>query len=193
MTGSKRVIVGISGASGAIYGVTLVEALQALGYATHVVISAAGKRTLAEETDDGLERVRRAATTVHPTGDIGASIASGSFRTAGMIVAPCSIRSAAEIATGMTTTLLTRAADVTLKEKRPLVLMVRETPLHTGHLRTLTALSEIGAIIAPPVPAFYTRPASLDDVVRHSVGRVLDLLAIDNTLAHRWQAATEQE
>ena len=193
MTASKRVIVGISGASGAIYGVTLVEALQALGYATHVVISAAGKRTLAEETDDGLERVRRAATTVHPTGDIGASIASGSFRTAGMIVAPCSIRSAAEIATGMTTTLLTRAADVTLKEKRPLVLMVRETPLHTGHLRTLTALSEIGAIIAPPVPAFYTRPASLDDLVRHSVGRALDLLAIDNTLAHRWQAATEQE
>jgi len=193
MASAKRVIVGISGASGAIYGVALVEALQALGHATDVVISAAGKRTLAEETDNGLERIRRAATVIHPIGDIGASIASGSFRTAGMIVAPCSIRSAAEIATGMTTTLLTRAADVTLKEKRPLVLMVRETPLHTGHLRTLTSLSEIGAIIAAPVPAFYTRPASLDDIVRHSVGRVLDLLAIDNSLAHRWQAATEQE
>jgi 4-hydroxy-3-polyprenylbenzoate decarboxylase len=192
MSALKRVIVGISGASGAIYGVTLVEALQRLGYATDVVISSAGKRTLAEETDGGLERIRRAATVIHPVGDIGASIASGSFRTAGMIVAPCSIRTAAEIATGMTTTLLTRAADVTLKEKRPLVLMVRETPLHTGHLRTLTNLSEIGAIIAPPVPAFYTRPTCLDDLVNHSVGRVLDLLAIDNTLAHRWQAA-EQE
>jgi 4-hydroxy-3-polyprenylbenzoate decarboxylase len=188
----KRVIVGISGASGAIYGVTLVEALQRLGYATDVVISSAGKRTLVEETDGGLERIRRAATVIHPVGDIGASIASGSFRTAGMIVAPCSIRTAAEIATGMTTTLLTRAADVTLKEKRPLVLMVRETPLHTGHLRTLTTLSEIGAIIAPPVPAFYTRPTCLDDLVNHSVGRVLDLLDIENTLAHRWQAA-EQE
>jgi 4-hydroxy-3-polyprenylbenzoate decarboxylase len=188
----KRVIVGISGASGAIYGVTLVEALQRLGYATDVVISSAGKRTLVEETDGGLERIRRAASVIHPVGDIGASIASGSFRTAGMIVAPCSIRTAAEIATGMTTTLLTRAADVTLKEKRPLVLMVRETPLHTGHLRTLTTLSEIGAIIAPPVPAFYTRPTCLDDLVNHSVGRVLDLLDIENTLAHRWQAA-EQE
>lgn len=191
MTRKRPVIVGISGASGAIYGITLVESLQALGYETHVVVSTAGRRTLAEETDGGYERIKRAASVIHPLADIGASIASGSFRTAGMIVAPCSIRTAAEIASGMTTSLLTRAADVTLKEKRPLVLMVRETPLHTGHLRMLTGLSEIGAVIAPPVPAFYTRPATLDDLVRHSVGRVLDLLDIDNTLAHRWQAASE--
>ncbi len=193
MSAGKPVIVGVSGASGAIYGVVLVETLRALGRETHVVISNAGKRTLAEETDDGYERIRRAASHMHPVGDIGASIASGSFRTAGMVVAPCSIRSAAEIASGMTTTLLSRAADVTLKERRPLVLMVRETPLHIGHLRTLTNLAEIGAVIAPPVPAFYIRPTNLDDLVRHSVGRVLDLLDIDNRLAHRWQASSEQE
>jgi 4-hydroxy-3-polyprenylbenzoate decarboxylase len=187
MSTSRRVIVGISGASGAIYGVRMVEALHALGYESHVVISDAGKRTLAEETDDGLLRIREVATRIYPTGDIGASIASGSFRALGMVIAPCSIRSAAEVATGTTSTLLARAADVTLKERRRLIMMVRETPLHTGHLRTLTTLSEIGAIVAPPVPAFYIRPDSLNDVIDHSVGRVLDLLEIDNTLAHRWR------
>jgi 4-hydroxy-3-polyprenylbenzoate decarboxylase len=187
MSGNRRVVVGVSGASGAIYGVRTVEALTALGYEPHVVISDAGKRTLAEETDDGLQRLRSAATAVYPSGDIGAAIASGSFRTLGMIIAPCSIRSAAQIATGTTSTLLSRAADVTLKERRRLVMMVRETPLHTGHLRTLTTLSEIGAIIAPPVPAFYIRPHSIEQLIDHSVGRVLDLLDIDNTLAHRWR------
>jgi 4-hydroxy-3-polyprenylbenzoate decarboxylase len=187
MSGERRVIVGISGASGAIYGVRMVEALHALGYESHVVISDAGKRTLSEETAEGLQRIRELATKIYPSGDIGAAIASGSFRARGMVVAPCSIRSAAQIATGTTSTLLARAADVTLKERRRLVLMVRETPLHTGHLRTLTLLSEIGAIIAPPVPAFYINPTSLDDIVNHSVGRVLDLLDIDNTLAHRWR------
>ena len=190
MSGERRVIVGISGASGAIYGVRMVEALHALGYESHVVVSDAGKRTLAEETADGLQRIRELATKVYPSADIGAAIASGSFRARGMVVAPCSIRSAAQIATGTTSTLLARAADVTLKERRRLVLMVRETPLHTGHLRTLTLLSEIGAIIAPPVPAFYINPTSLDDIVNHSVGRVLDLLDIDNTLAHRWREDT---
>jgi 4-hydroxy-3-polyprenylbenzoate decarboxylase len=191
MNTSRRVIVGISGASGAIYGVRMVEALKALGYESHVVISDAGKRTLAEETDDGLQRIRDAASKIYPSADIGAAIASGSFRALGMVVAPCSIRSAAQVATGTTSTLLARAADVTLKERRRLILMVRETPLHTGHLRTLTSLSEIGAIIAPPVPAFYIRPGSLDDIIDHSVGRVLDLLDIDNTLAHRWRDQPE--
>jgi 4-hydroxy-3-polyprenylbenzoate decarboxylase len=191
MNTSRRVIVGISGASGTIYGVRMVEALNALGYESHVVISDAGKRTLAEETDEGLQRIRNAASKIYPSADIGAAIASGSFRALGMVVAPCSIRSAAQVATGTTSTLLARAADVTLKERRRLILMVRETPLHTGHLRTLTTLSEIGAIIAPPVPAFYIRPGSLDDIIDHSVGRVLDLLDIDNTLAHRWRDPPE--
>lgn len=187
MIARRRVIVGISGASGAIYGVRMVEVLRALDYEPHVVISDAGKRTLAEETDDGLQRVRDAATTIYPSGDIGAAISSGSFRALGMVVAPCSIRSAAQIASGTTSTLLARAADVALKERRRLILMLRETPLHTGHLRTLTTLAEIGAIIAPPVPAFYIRPDSIEQLVDHSVGRVLDLLDIDNDLAHRWR------
>lgn len=184
---SRRVVVGISGASGAVYGVRLIRALHALQYEAHVVISRAGRRTLAEETDVSLDELRALSTAFHPPEDIGASIASGSFITRGMIVAPCSIRSAAEIATGVTSSLLTRAADVALKERRPLVLMLRETPLHTGHLRMLTQLSEIGAIVAPPVPAFYAMPRSLDDMVDHSVGRVLDLLGIDNRLAQRWR------
>jgi 4-hydroxy-3-polyprenylbenzoate decarboxylase len=187
MSTSRRIVVGISGASGAIYGVRMVEAVNALGYEPHVVISDAGKRTLAEETDDGLQRIRESASAIYPSGDIGAAIASGSFRALGMVVAPCSIRSAAQIAAGTTSTLLARAADVTLKERRRLILMVRETPLHTGHLRTLTTLSEIGAIIAPPVPAFYIRPQNIEQLIDHSVGRVLDLLDIDNTLAHRWR------
>ena len=184
---SNRIIVGFSGASGAIYGIRLLEELKHLGFETHAVVSRAARRTMAEETDFTIEDVEALAHVVHPVGDIGASIASGSFKTRGMIVAPCSIRTASEIAAGMTTSLLTRAADVVLKERRRLVLMVRETPLHTGHLRTLTALSEMGAVISPPMPALYARPKTIDDVIAHTVGRVLDLFDIDSTLPHRWR------
>lgn len=184
---ARSLIVGISGASGAIYGIRMLEVLRELGVESHLVISRAGQRTIAEETGLDVKAVRDMATHWHPVEDIGASIASGSMRTLGMVVAPCSIRSAAEIGSGATTTLLTRAADVVLKERRPLVLMLRETPLHTGHLRLLTHLSEIGAIIAPPVPAFYGKPATLDDMIDHTVGRVLDLFGIDNVRAHRWR------
>lgn len=182
------IIVGISGASGAIYGIRMLEALREAGVESHLVVSRAGQRTIAEETGFDIKAVRALATCWHPVEDIGASIASGSCLMAGMVVAPCSIRSAAEIGSGATTTLLTRAADVVLKERRRLVLMLRETPLHTGHLRLLTHLSEIGAVIAPPVPAFYGKPACLDDVIDHTVGRVLDLFGIENGRAHRWRS-----
>ncbi|BAV66180.1 UbiX family flavin prenyltransferase [Sphingobium cloacae] len=184
---SLPIIIGISGASGAVYAVRLLEVLAELGRETFLVVSKAGQRTIEEELGMDIKEIRDRATRWFPIADIGASIASGSVRTAGMIVAPCSIRTAAEIATGNTSTLLTRAADVVLKERRRLVLMVRETPLHTGHLRTLTQLSEMNAIIAPPVPAFYAKPASLDDVVDHGVGRILDLFDIDSGKVRRWK------
>jgi len=186
MSLKKRIIIGISGASGTIYGVRMLQALKGLGIETHLVMSRAAEMTLAYETDLKPKDVRALADVVHAVGDVGAPIASGSFRTLGMVVAPCSVRSMAEIATGVTSNLLTRAADVTLKERRRLVLMVRETPLHTGHLRNLTALSEMGAIIAPPVPAFYAKPQSVADIVDHSVGRVLDLFGIETDLVRRW-------
>lgn len=185
----QSLIVGISGASGVIYGIRMLEALRDIGVETDLIVSRAGQRTIAEETDFDIKSVRTLATRWHAVEDIGASIASGSIRTRGMVIAPCSIRTASEIASGVTSTLLTRAADVVLKERRRLVMMVRETPLHTGHLRTLTHLSEIGAIIAPPLPAFYNKPASLDAMVDHTVGRVLDLFDIENDLAHRWRSA----
>ncbi len=197
----RRLIVGISGASGVIYGVRLLQLLRNAGVETHLVMSKTAEITFAYETRLKIAEVKALAHTHHPIDDMAAAIASGSFRTMGMIVAPCSMRSMSEIASGVTTTLLTRAADVTLKERRRLVLMVRETPLHTGHLRTMTALSEIGAIIAPPVPAFYAKPDGLDDMVDHTVGRVLDLYDIDVGVAPRWgedpalqrrRAATEQ-
>lgn len=186
-TGSPplRIIVGISGASGIIYGIKALEALKILGVESHLVMSKAAEITLAHESRMKVAELRDLADHWHKPEDIGAAPASGSFRTLGMIVAPCSIRTMSEIATGTTTSLLTRAADVTLKERRRLVLMVRETPLHTGHLRTMLHLSEIGAIIAPPVPAFYARPESLDDMVAHSVGRMLDLFGLDTGLK-RW-------
>ncbi|MEA2820123.1 MAG: flavin prenyltransferase, partial [Bradyrhizobium sp.] len=168
-------IVGISGASGVVYGVRLLQLLRNAGVETHLVMSKTAEITFAYETDLKISDVVALADKHHAISDMAASISSGSFQTTGMIVAPCSMRSMAEIASGVTTTLLTRAADVTLKERRRLVLMVRETPLHTGHLRTMTALSEIGAIIAPPVPAFYAKPDSLEDMIDHTVGRVLDL------------------
>ncbi len=186
----KRLVVGISGASGVVLGLRLLEALKGSDVETHVVVSPAGRRTLQEEADATIEHVRALATCLYPHGDIGAALASGSFRTIGMVIAPCSIRTAAEISTGITASLLSRAADVTLKERRRLVLMVRETPLHTGHLRMLTALSEAGAIVAPPVPAFYARPGTVDDIVRHNVGRVLDLFDIDVGWASRWRETT---
>jgi flavin prenyltransferase len=179
-------IVGISGASGVIYGVRMLEVLRALSIPTHLVMSRSAEITLAHETTLKVAQVHALASEVHPQTDIGASISSGSFRTRGMVVAPCSIRSMSEIASGVTSSLLTRAADVVLKERRRLVLMVRETPLHTGHLRSMTTLSEMGAVIAPPVPAFYAKPATLADMVDQIVGRVLDLFDIDARIVRRW-------
>ena len=184
--GRPRLIVGISGASGAVYGARLLALLQPLPVETHLVMSRSAEVTLALETALKPADLRARADVVHGAGDLAAPISSGSFPTIGMIVAPCSIRSMAEIATGATTTLLTRAADVVLKERRRLVLMVRETPLHTGHLRTMTALSEMGAIIAPPVPAFYARPQSLDEMIDQTLGRVLDLFGLDAGIVRRW-------
>ena len=158
----KRLIIAITGASGAVYGLRALELLRDQPVETHLVLSRAGERRLVEETDRSVSSVRDLADRQYPAADIGAAIASGSYITAGMLVAPCSIRTMGEIATGVTASLVSRAADVVLKERRRLVLMVRETPLHTGHLRTMTALSEMGAVIAPPVPAFYTRPKDVD-------------------------------
>lgn len=183
---ARRLIVGISGASGVVYGVRLLELLRNSGIETHLVISKTAEVTFAYETRMKIADVKAIAHMVHSVDDMAAPISSGSFPTIGMIVAPCSIRSMSEIATGVTSTLLTRAADVTLKERRRLVLMVRETPLHTGHLRTMTALSEMGAIIAPPVPAFYTKPATIEDMVDQSVGRVLELFNVDVGIVARW-------
>src|SRR5436309_13156603 len=184
-----RLIVGISGASGAIYGARLLQLLRPLPVETHLVMSRAAEVTLALETDLKPADLRARADVVHAIGDIAAPISSGSFPTLGMIVAPCSVRSMAEIATGATTTLLSRAADVTLKERRRLVLMVRETPLHTGHLRTMTALSEMGAVIAPPVPAFYAKPQSLAEMIDQTLGRVLDLFGLETGRVRRWGEA----
>jgi 4-hydroxy-3-polyprenylbenzoate decarboxylase len=182
-TPPNRLVVALTGATGIVYGVRLLEALRtASGVETHLIVSGPAKRTLVEETDVTLRDLERLAHVVHDVRDIGASIASGSFRTAGMVVAPCSIRTAAAIATGLTGNLITRAADVTLKEGRPLLLLVRETPLHVGHLRTLVALAELGAVVLPPLPAFYQRPKSIDDLVNHTVARVLDRLGLPHGL-----------
>jgi len=184
---TKRIVVGISGASGIVYGVRALQLLRDSGVQTHLVMSKSAELTLHYEMDMSLGEIHSLASEVHPIKNVGASIASGSFRTAGMLVAPCSVRTMSEIATGVTSSLLTRAADVVLKERRRLVLMVRETPLHTGHLRTMTQLSEMGAVLAPPVPAFYTRPETLDDIVTQSIGRVLDLFDLDLEQVQRWQ------
>jgi 4-hydroxy-3-polyprenylbenzoate decarboxylase len=185
--GARRLVVGISGASGVIYGVRALELLRELGIETHLIMSRSAEITLAHETDLKVAQVKALASICYSAQDIGAAISSGSFQTLGMLVAPCSVRSMSEIATGVTSTLLTRAADVVLKERRRLVLMVRETPLHTGHLRTMTTLSEMGAIIAPPVPAFYARPKTLGEMVDHSVGRALDLFGLDSGTVRRWR------
>lgn len=182
----RRLVVGISGASGVAYGVRMLEALGALGVERHLVVSRAARLTLSQETDLTMDDLSARAEVVHGLNAVGASIASGSFRTLGMVIAPCSVRTMSEIATGVTSTLLTRAADVTLKERRTLVLMVRETPLHLGHLRTMTALAEMGAVIAPPLPALYAKPASIEAMIDQSVGRVLDLFGLDWDGVRRW-------
>jgi 4-hydroxy-3-polyprenylbenzoate decarboxylase len=182
----RRLIVGISGASGITYGVRALEALRELGVESHLVVTRAALLTLSQETDLSADDLTARADVVHKLNDVGATIASGSFRTMGMLVAPCSVRTMSEIATGVTSTLLTRAADVVLKERRPLVLMVRETPFHLGHLRTMTALAEMGATIAPPLPAFYAKPTSIQEIVDQSVGRALDVFGLDWSAVKRW-------
>jgi 4-hydroxy-3-polyprenylbenzoate decarboxylase len=188
-----RLIVGISGASGVVYGARLLTVLRPLPVETHLVMSRTAELTLALETDLKPAELRARADVVHAIGDLAAPIASGSFPTLGMLIVPCSVRSMSEIATGVTTTLLTRAADVVLKEHRRLVLAVRETPLHTGHLRTMTALSEMGAIIAPPVPALYAKPASIEAMIDHTLGRLLDLFGLDSGTVKRWGERSENE
>lgn len=182
----QRLIVGISGASGAIYGIRLLQLLQPTAIETHLVISRSARLALSQETSVTPADLSAMADVVHQVDNIGASISSGSFRTLGMIIAPCSIRTLSEIATGVTASLLTRAADVVLKERRRLVLMVREAPLHLGHLKAMTAATEIGAIIYPPVPAFYAHPDSLERMVDQTLGRVLDLFGVDTDVVHRW-------
>jgi 4-hydroxy-3-polyprenylbenzoate decarboxylase len=183
-------IVGITGAPGAIYGVRLLQLLQPTAIETHLVMSRSAKVALAQELDIKVSDVTDLADVVHQVDNIGAAISSGSFRTLGMVIAPCSMRSLSEIATGVTSSLVTRAADVVLKERRRLVLMVREAPLHLGHLRSMAAVTEIGAIVYPPVPAFYARPQSLEQMVDHTLGRVLDLFDIHNDVVSRWQGLT---
>lgn len=186
MLTNEHLIVGISGSSGTVYGVRLLQALKDMPITSHLIMSKPAEMTLAYETDFKAADIRALADRTYPIADVGAGPASGSFRTLGMVIAPCSMKTLAEIATGMSTNLLTRAADVTLKERRRLVLMVRETPLNRAHLKNMLDVTEMGGIIAPPAPAFYTRPQSLEDVIDHSVGRVLDLFGIDNNLAGRW-------
>ena len=183
----RRMVVAITGASGAIYGIRALEILRDRPEVeTHLVISDSGRATITQETRRSLAEVRSLADVVHPFRELGASIASGSFRTDGMLVAPCSIRTLSAIANCATGDLVSRAADVVLKERRRLVPLVRETPLHAGHLRLMLQATENGAIVMPPVPAFYAEPASIEELVDHTVGRALDLLGIDTELVNRW-------
>jgi len=188
----RRLVVAISGASGTVYGIRLLELLKHTDIETHLVMSKSAEMTLVYESDLKPKDVKALASVVHPAADIGASISSGSFPTMGMVILPCSIRTMSEIATGVTSSLVSRAADVVLKEKRRLVLAVRETPLHGGHLRTLVTLSDMGAVIAPVVPAFYNRPKSLDDIINHTVGRLLDLFGIE-TKVKRWEGGPVED
>lgn len=182
----ERLIIGISGASGVQYGVRALQLLASLPIETHLVMSKSAELTVHHELDMSVAEIRALADEFHPVKNVGASVASGSFAGLGMLVAPCSIRTLGEIATGVTSSLLTRAADVALKERRRLVLMVRETPLHLGHLRNMVAVTEMGAVVAPPMPAFYTKPVSVDAVVTQSVARALDLFGISVPETHRW-------
>ena len=182
----RRVIVGISGASGAIYGVRLLEMLKRANIETHLIVSRSARMTLAYETDFKVEDVEALATETHSNQDLGAACSSGSFKNLGMIIAPCSIKSMSEIASGVTANLISRAADVALKERRRVVLMLRETPLHLGHIESMAAVTRMGAIVYPPVPAFYARPQSLEEMVRHTLGRVLDLFDLEVGAVDRW-------
>lgn len=186
MNSPHRIIVAVTGASGAVYGRRCLEALKEAGVETHLIVSKAAEMTLAYELGAKAADLEALAFARYAVSDVGAPVSSGSFKTAGMIIAPCSVKTMSEIATGVTTNLISRAADVILKERRRLVLMVRETPFHLGHLRTMTALAEMGAIIAPPLPSFYIEPKSVSDLVDQSVGRALDLLGVDTALARRW-------
>ena len=182
----RRLVVGISGASGTVYGIRILQALQGSGIETHLVMTESARITLAAETAFSVAEVEALASEVHHVRNIGASIASGSFQSLGMVIAPCSVRSLSEVAWGTTSNLLTRAADVVLKERRRLVLMLRETPLHEGHIRSMLQATRSGAIVMPPVPAFYAMPTSIDEMVGHTVGRCLDLFGIDSSLVARW-------
>ena len=184
---TRRLIIGISGASGVIYGIRALELLRDTDVETHLVMSKSAEMTMGYEVDMKPSTVRELADVAHAVGDVGASISSGSCKTTGMLVLPCSIRTMSEISTGVTSSLLSRAADVVLKERRRLVLAVRETPLHTGHLRTMTELSEMGAVVAPIVPAFYARPTTIDDIIDHTVGRLLDLFDLNVGVVDRWK------
>ena len=189
----KRIVVGISGASGAVYGIRFLELLRGLpDVETHLVVSDPAKRTIVEETDWAVKDVLALATHRYDNKDIGAAIASGSFKTDGMVIVPCSVKAAASVAHCLADNLLTRAADVTLKEGRPLILVVRETPLHLGHLRVLTALAEMGAVILPPMPAFYNRPKQIEDLVDHTLARVLDRLGLPQHLVTEWQGTNRR-
>ena len=192
---TKRLIVAITGASGAIYGIRLLQVLRTLpGWETHLVMSASGALTASQEVDLKRSEIEALADEVHSVKDIGAAVSSGSFRTAGMVVAPCSMKTLAGIAHGLADNLDRRAADVVLKERRRLVLLARETPLNLAHLRNMVAVTEMGAIVFPPVPAFYVRPASLDDMVNHTIGRVLDLFDVEHTdLVTRWEGLRQPQ
>lgn len=190
MSDQQKLIIGLTGASGSVYAVRLLEALKPTAIETHLVVSKPGIQTLKHEVGMSLADISALADDSHPIGDIGAGPSSGSFKAMGMIVAPCSMKTAAEIALGVTNNLITRSADVMLKEGRKLVLCVRETPLHVGHLRNMTRLAEMGAIIAPPVPAFYSNPETIDDLVNHTVGRLLDLFDVDAGIVKRWDGLT---
>lgn len=193
MRDKPRIIVGVSGATGIIYAVKLLEVLQELGVETHFVMTKTASLTCAYELDISVKTLRAKADLSYSIADFTAPIASGSFNTMGMIIAPCSVRTLGEVATGVTSNLLTRAADVTLKERRRLVMLVREFPLHLGHLKNMLAVTEMGGIIAPPVPAFYTKPETIEDLVTHTVGRTLDLFGLDAANFLRWDEVPAPE
>jgi len=187
----KRLIVGISGASGAIYGIRLLQLLKEADVETHLIVSRTARVTIATETDLNTGEFEALADVVHSNQDLGAACSSGSFQTLGMVIAPCSVKTMAEIATGVTANLISRAADVALKERRRVVLMLRETPLHLGHVRSMAAVTEAGAIVYPPVPAFYSKPQNLTEMVDHSLGRVLDLFGLDLDIVRRWHGVAK--
>jgi flavin prenyltransferase len=189
---NSPLLVGITGASGAIYGVRLLELLRACNVETHLIVSRAAQITLAHETSLKLAAIENMATVVYSNSDVGAACSSGSFPTRGMVIAPCSVKTMSEIATGVTANLISRAADVVLKERRRLVLMLRETPLHIGHIRNMATVTEAGGIIYPPVPAFYAQPKSIDEMVDHTLARVLDLFDIDTGKIRRWTGERER-